>query len=59
MVCFNSRDLAGIFEPIEALAESLKVVLIAEAILGLGKMQTWIGNTFQRFSVMSSMISCS
>jgi len=22
MVCFNSRDLAGIFEPIEALAAS-------------------------------------
>ena len=29
MVCFNSRDLAGIFEPIEALAESLKVIAVS------------------------------
>ena len=29
MVCFSSRDLAGIFEPIEALAASLKVMAVS------------------------------
>lgn len=28
-MCFNSRDLAGIFEPIEALAASLKVIAVS------------------------------
>ena len=29
MVCFSSSDLAGIFEPIEALAASLKVMAVS------------------------------